>query len=781
MATQSNIGKFNNFSKGFITEANPLSFPEDACMDMTNFDVQSDGSLCRRLGMDKYPGSVSYTLGTHPSQRMSSACLWDVGDSKFVVTQYGNMIYIHSVESIVSGDPVDYSVEFTGVAEGTNKIFQYASRGNLLAVVGGIQSVCLLTWNGGTDFTETFNRIKVRDMFGVEDIEAVTGINLRLGTEVTTRPKAFNVADEFILTDNHIYNLRNQGWGIPRRIEDSEDPSDPISGFIWMTRFSGNEWYDTAPANSDSVAQALHPNPNDSDDRYGERFFPISLIRNPIGTSHAPNGYFIIDLFNRGASREAEIVRLHERYDLSVAKPDPVTNPGWLTPVVPALHPLVLPEDSTPGGLNVVASYAGRFWYSGIPSGVVDGDSHSPHLGSYVLYSRLLESPADAFKCHQDTDPTSPDDSELVDTDGGFIEITGASDIIKLVDFGTSLLVFARNGVWSLDGGSDYGFSATNHKLRKISSVGCVSAQSVVTTNIGILFFGKGGIYGVAPNDAGEMTVTSMTDGTIKSYYNNLSDDIKARAYGVFDEYDLTVRWLLSIRSIGLSAFSPSELVFDTVKGCWTKHSLTKPPSGALVAVVNNSPYNVNYQPVVQGNNTSGVNSLVRNVLYLLVQGSGGTEYTQSFCTYNLTSYKDWSVDDAQASLLTGYVTAGDDLRKKKINRIMNHFIRTENSMITTGDETTMVNPSSCIIQAQWDWSNGATSNKWGKAFEAYRLRRAYFSPDPSKFDNGERLTTTNNKIRGSGKALSLYLRSQPDYDCRPVGWSLIMEVNSYV
>jgi len=41
-----------NFSKGKITEATPLSFPENAALELDNMDLRKDGSIPRRLGAD---------------------------------------------------------------------------------------------------------------------------------------------------------------------------------------------------------------------------------------------------------------------------------------------------------------------------------------------------------------------------------------------------------------------------------------------------------------------------------------------------------------------------------------------------------------------------------------------------------------------------------------------------------------------------------------------------------------------------------------------------------
>ena len=43
---------FRSFTKGLITEASPLTFPENASLDEDNFVLNRDGSRSRRLGVD---------------------------------------------------------------------------------------------------------------------------------------------------------------------------------------------------------------------------------------------------------------------------------------------------------------------------------------------------------------------------------------------------------------------------------------------------------------------------------------------------------------------------------------------------------------------------------------------------------------------------------------------------------------------------------------------------------------------------------------------------------
>lgn len=43
-------------------------------------------------------------------------------------------------------------------------------------------------------------------------------------------------------------------------------------------------------------------------------------------------------------------------------------------------------------------------------------------------------------------------------------------------------------------------------------------------------------------------------------------------------------------------------------------------------------------------------------------------------------------------------------------------------------------------------------------------------------YDYGQYVITTKNKIRGRGRAVSLYMRTEPGKDCQILGWAMQME-----
>jgi hypothetical protein len=82
----------------------------------------------------------------------------------------------------------------------------------------------------------------------------------------------------------------------------------------------------------------------------------------------------------------------------------------------------------------------------------------------------------------------------------------------------------------------------------------------------------------------------------------------------------------------------------------------------------------------------------------------------------------------------------------------------------------------------QWDFSTSIISNRWSSLFQAYRYRQPLFITGPADdYDNGLEVITTKNKIRGRGRAFSVYIKTEAAKDCRVLGWDLALTGNNLV
>lgn len=88
---------------------------------------------------------------------------------------------------------------------------------------------------------------------------------------------------------------------------------------------------------------------------------------------------------------------------------------------------------------------------------------------------------------------------------------------------------------------------------------------------------------------------------------------------------------------------------------------------------------------------------------------------------------------------------------------------------------------SSCLMTTKWGWSTSSVSNKWSTPVQIYRLiRQPAFSEDNLTYDNGFGLTVTRNKVRGTGRALSIRFEcSERNKNFDLLGWGAHFIVNS--
>jgi len=720
-----------------------------------------DGSRNRRLGMDYEDdfSIISTTIVNDGTSFATASYKWKNagGDPERViqVVQIGNQLkFFHTDAGAVSAG-LFHTANFSSPRD---KTFSFATVDGILVVATGLKSVSYFSFSAPNTITLDTRRLLVRDLFGVQD--TYSGVDITRGADVQNRPVS--------ITDAHIYNLRNQSFGIPRYGQYDELKKDPAAYF----KSIGGVY----PANSDTVIEAFYADTQDAGDRTVERFFASDLFNNPLGTTRAAQGYFIIDAIDRGASRVSEYNKNMARYpELSI---------GLST----------LPVDSSLSGASTVAEFAGRVWYGGFSGEVIGSDSSSPKLSSYVMFSKVVDNILDANLCYQEGDPTSKTSPDIVDTDGGFIRINESYDIKALINIGSALIVIAANGVWRIVGGSDTGFTATNYIVEKISDRGCTSPSSIVQLDSTVMFWADDAIYHVAPDQGGSLTCNNISFGRIQRFYDGLSISNKRIAVGSYDTYERKARWIFN-NNLNESV-ETRELVLDLQLQAFYLNTIKTPDGGVPRVIMGYSglPYLVTTDtvdvlvgtdPVVIGVDPVVISTPIigtvqqKEIGYVVITSTSPT-ISYTFARYADSGFRDWrSFDnvgvDAAAYMVTSYLSGTDFQRNKGVNYITIHMRRTE-----TGYDEDMVplNPSSCLVQARWGWATGDNSGKWGREFQAYRYRITHFPTDSSDdYDTGFSIISSRNKLRGTGKVLSLSFRTEPDKDLHLYGWSMIFTV----
>lgn len=492
-------------------------------------------------------------------------------------------------------------------------------------------------------------------------------------------------------------------------------------------------------------------------------FSAALLNKQDFGSSPAPRGRFILPLFSRDrttASGVASITTETENYRPST-----------------------------------VAFYAGRAWYAGIQSDTI---------GSWVAFSQVADTDDKYGKCYQDADPTSEVVSDLVDSDGGIIPIQDAGNIVKILPAYNSLLIFADNGLWQIAGGLDTGFGATSYQVRKLASVGCIGAKTVVEAEQAIYFWSTDGIWVVVPGGVDSVQVENITGTTIQSFFTDIPITGRTYASGRYYLEGKTLYWAynsdtaqdgvtrrfkkdsLLCLDVRLKAFytlsieslaSNSPYITDLLV---TKHKQSQSTDFNVVDGSNNQAVVGVDTVIAQLTPTVLRNSEVRFLTQVSI--SSGTSFKVTFARFEdglviAAKFKDWYSEDSTGVSYTGFITPGYEMgnaqggpKKMQGLYLTVYMRRTETGVDSNGDA---INPSSCLMRALWDWTDSSASGKWSTQQEVYRHTRPWFPAVPSAtYNDGYPVVVTKSKIRGRGRSVQLNFTSTAGKDMQLLGWS---------
>lgn len=752
--------EIHGFSKGLLTELNPLNSQIDTTISESNFELKRDGTRTRRLGMDLESGFTPVALDLDEPTVNSSqitSFMWKgvSGDpgTKFFVVRIANKLKFFKLNSD-NGSELVSSVDISVTPEAS---VAFTSVQGFLVIAAGAADMFLVTYDliSKTFSVSTF-RISIRDFFGIEET-----IEKRYETDNTYRGK---------LNWQHYYNLYNQGWGIPRLTWWTGTISDAVS-------LGSDYLHETqSPSNQDKVWSGLTQRPRSNPDFYTFEAFNFVQFQAITGVEgFVSKGYFIIDAFNRGASRQTQWVAHKNKY--------PVT--GGL---ISSFNP---PADITSNGPTSIATHAGRVFYSGINGAVTNGDKRSPNYNNFVFFSQLIKNQQDFGKCYQEGDPTSRESFDLVDTDGGYIVIPEAINIHTMYSLGDQLFLIAENGVWSVAGGSGYGFTASNYLVTKLSSFGGYPGNSFVELGGVGFFWGSDGIYTISKNQYGDYEVSNQTKTTIDSFFQNISSTAHTNVQGFADKYRNQVRWLYRddnlftdsqvkelVLDLNFKAFIPNTIHNTVSNSCCV---ITGTHGGDYSSDIIEDSIVAGLDEVVVGVDDVILDITVKKTLattakYIGVQKVGSNIYIFT-CEYNNTDFVDWGFtgegSDAEAFMVTNTFTGGDFAVKKQIPYLTMAFAETEKTYISG-----VINQeSSCIGRFMWDFTHRERSKKWTREIQLYRKSKWYY--DDFDIDNGFSLNIVKSKVRGIGKSFALHVKTEPLKACHIYGWNLTLTGNT--
>lgn len=713
------------------------------------------GSRSRRLGFDFEDDYVlsSYTatdteLETFAIYTYSWGAVAGDGDRNFLVVQLGSTLRFYDIASEPLSDglksftvDLDSHLAPSAVSAEEDRVSCAVGRGDLFVVSPTIVPI-QITYDPDTDdITVTEVDIRIRDFDGVDD-----------GLDVDEEPTS--------LTDEHNYNLLNQGWFVTPQGMDPVDvyfnessayPANNLQWFLAKKIAGARKSFGTTATWSN--AEGGEPD-------------TISLRKLAIGSTQAPRGHYILDPFYKDRSAVSGIAGL-----------------------------TVEDEEHRP---EAVGFYAGRVCFA---------------LKSDVFISQVLsQDRSNAGKCYQEADPTSEDVSDLVATDGLVVTIPEAGNILALETVGSNLLVFADNGVWYISG-STGGFAADDFSVTKLTSLGVLGRHGVINVEGLTVWFNETSIMGLQiDNTTGHPQAISLSDLKIKSFYTSIPTLAKANGVGQYDVATKTIQFLYKDDDTAEVSSSPyfynKVLLFDTQLGAFYKYTIgqLEIETPFIAGIFRTPTLNTAEEifDVIAGTDSVvastdsviagvpqpiGLSTFIKYLAVVPTEADATNKIT--FGLFNNLSFTDWekydiinnsgSGADYESFVETGFDLQGDMVRQKQAPRIISHCKRTETAYIIDGDGMVQfVNPSSLFLQARWDWTDSGDSGKWSSTQQIYRQLRN-FIPDESElnYDPGNLLVTANSKIRGRGRALQLRFSSESGKDFNLLGWGIVYTGNT--
>lgn len=688
-------------SKGLITEATPLTFPEDATTNELNVDFERDGHRSKRRGFGLEALGTYIPMGAS-EQSLINSYVWNyVGGNKtlsLLVIQVDHILHFIDLGAgaSISGGYLPYTVDLRNNGIGPIGKCSFTSIKGLLVVAAEGLNTIAITWVDGAPPTVESISFRIRDFEYVHPDKSVLVVR--------------GPANPIIMRK---YDSFNSGW-----ITEYWDK--------FITRYGGAPEL-TKPYYS---AKNLNGEPDMG------TWFKIEG-----GSTLIANGKYILNLYTMDRDSASGIVGINQ----------------WVKNNRPALGP----ETSR---FTTVANYAGRIFYAGM---------NSSRSMSRVYFSQLIQGASDLGLLHSVNDPTAEYLSDLLDTDGGYVDLPDAEGITKLHVYGTSLLVFATNGVWAISGVDDV-FRATDYTVNRVTSLGLRNAATFVSAQGRPYWWSDVGIHTIGLSEFKNLEEQSITETTIKTFFLDIPADVRDKSLGTYDERARRVYWhygtlekplchsKLLVLDEFAGAFAPWEVTAEENDPCivgsfYTTFSKEIPEVDTVTDSLGN-PVVDNLGALVTVNTKGFVDRVTGT--YFIVHYNGGIGFAQ----FNRDAMYDWVDNGYDAFLETGYRYLGDISTFTNAPYVSVLCRVTETSWASEGP----LGQSSLLVSAYWDYKSTPAT----RPQEVYRMRRFIQGSEA-----GERFISEASNLqckivpRGRGKALKLRLEGTHGKDFRLIGF----------
>ncbi len=712
---------YAEFLGGFSSEYNELSRPEGFIKDSVNFIVTKQGTLEKRPGL--LPLSETY-LGDIPNvinnESFYQVFLWKLRDhpeiEEIVVMQIRNFVFFFKRE----GDSIDFSDYLVRsfaflehpVQSPYSGHFSFAQSQDNLIICAGNRPPQIVSVNkipGVFNLSTRSVDIKIRDTSvwrHKNGSNPVSGPGLSQGT-LWTDEQITGFETWGNLGAIHRYNLENGGWDRNVTVMPDEDGSSdkqyiskPLSHIRWAYE---NDKID------DEVQGSRYPAINiplwfcrhgSGEKAWKIDAFYLWVIPNAaFGNSEPLVGYYIKDF------------KYWERK--ATGHQNTLTSEGEFEEAKQTYEIERFPTST--------AFYSDRVWYSGAKGYRTTRtpeflQTDTLDVSTNIYYSQSLRGDMSrAGLCYQAADPTAEDINDLVATDGGVISIPEMGEVVDMAVFGTSLLVFADNGVWAISGMDGNLFQADNMSVMKVSDAVAVSKTGISSEENSLIFLGQDAIYAVQPSEVtGMPQVQDISSERVGKFYERISNRSKRGSYSILDSRagifymiysDVPNEDITETISLVSEVIYNKALVVNLNTGAYYKYEFPvvgKEGEAEPLCIVGGFYANKDSVTTVEINVVEGENNVVegsQNVVDMrslsfvadnnifLIGLTGGSSAAQAAVNAvelrfdDTESWADFENYPIKAYAEIGFDSLGDILRKSKmVPKIVSHMIRTETS-----------------------------------------------------------------------------------------------------
>ncbi len=698
----------NQFNRGLITEATGLQFPENAVTESYDCIFNKTGTVQRRLGFDYEENYALSTIDVAGKQikEFEWSSVAGLGSLTFVVLQVGSILHFYELtnEGALSSNKKGFTVDLSTYA------------------VSGAPSLediqCSFTsGNGHLIVTHPYC-----ESFYVSydvDNDAITT------NQITIYIRDFKGLNDGLKTDErpttlsteHKYNLYNQGWYASAPSGSSETTKNVLTH--WDSRktdFPSNAdiWWIYKGIDEDSNRETFDAN---------DQGFDFKAL----GNTPAPKGHYILKAFYQDRSAESGVPGVS------------VVSSSYFRP-------------------SCTAFFAGRTFFAGV---------NYQGFNNRIYFSGIIEDDNKFGDCYQVNDPTSEEVPDLLPSDGGVLVIPEIANIVYLHVVQNYLIVFATNGIWTISGSDNSGFKATDYTVRKIDKISTDASNSFVDV-VGIpVWWTSSGIYTIKFDPTlGNITVESLTDNTIKEFFDDIPNENKQYAKGAYNSLTRIIQWVY--RSTEASDITERHqydrvLNLNLITGAfypWTVGEIASGPyiagiiaiqgsgtlrdSGNIVDEDGNNVIDGSSNQVIVNNIT--VTNLASTFKYLTVVDDDITWSSEKD-----GGYVDWLTFNGDGTeydsyFITGFKVHGEAMKFFQSN-IIHLFMQAEDN-------------SSIYVTGIWDYATSGNTGLFSNQHQGYRTQA------------NRSILYNRLRIRGRGIALQLKFESDGVKPFTVVGWA---------